>query len=362
MAGFQRRGALDDQFLQMMVVPLQFHFGLLAIGDIEDHRDRVAGLAQRIAHQRGGRQHPDDLAVLADVALLSRIFVDLPSHHALVFPGVVLAIIRMGDLQEGALLQLVGVVAGHFTQPLVDAQESARGRIGLRLAGAGQFKHGAVFIGAGAHGLLGDLLLAHIAGEAAAVDEPAMLPQHVGIQQRVLDGSVIAAQPHRIIDQGFAAREPLQQIGHDVLVSVELGQRMPDVLLRGIAQHLELRLVGAEDDAVGADPMHADGGVLEKVVEIRLAAPQGNLHVAAANELRHVVPDRRHGVLQGLVRIHHAAGEEFDHAEEFPARTDRKCQPALQTAFGGGLKPGEILVLLQVFNGGGPARGPDAPG
>ncbi len=46
------------------------------------------------------------------------------------------------------------------------------------------------------------------------------------------------------------------------------GARLPDVLLRGVAEDVELRLVGPEHVAGAAEPVHRDGRFVQEVHEL----------------------------------------------------------------------------------------------
>ena len=119
--------------------------------------------------------------------------------------------------------------------------------------------------------------------------EAAVLSIRARTDQHVLDRAILAAQPRGIVARGIAAREA----GHDridhILVDVELGNVMADVLALLVAEHLELGPGDPLDDAVRPDPVQADRGVLEDVAQVLLAALERTLRQPP---LRHVAEDQ----------------------------------------------------------------------
>ena len=80
------------------------------------------------------------------------------------------------------------------------------------------------------------------------------------------DRAVLAPQPCGVTLERLALGEAAQDVVEHVPVGVELRDVVPDVLLGRVAQHVELRAVGAQDGAVGADQVDADRGVVEKLL------------------------------------------------------------------------------------------------
>jgi hypothetical protein len=111
----------------------------------------------------------------------------------------------------------------------------------------------------------------------------------------VADRAVAAAQPRRVVAQRLAAGQPVEHLLDDRPIGVEVGHRMPDVLVGRVAEHCQLGLVGAQDAAIGVDPVQADAGVLEEVAQLLFAGPQRVLRPAPLGhvaEHQHAAGDR----------------------------------------------------------------------
>ncbi len=130
------------------------------------------------------------------------------------------------------------------------------------------------------------VLAGDVAREAAGVHEPTVAPPDVGVDEHVADRAVPTAQLRRALADGLARREAAEDVLGDLLVDVELGDRMADVLAVAVAQELELGAVRAQEDPVGADPVEAKGRVLEEVGELPLTCLEHRLGFAAH---RHVL-------------------------------------------------------------------------
>ena len=89
--------------------------------------DEAAGFTRGIADQRAAQVAPHDLAVLAQVALLHLIGVDLAGQRAAHEGPVRLNILRMGEAPGTRRQQLRGGVAQHGAEGLVDAQHRGIG-------------------------------------------------------------------------------------------------------------------------------------------------------------------------------------------------------------------------------------------
>ena len=122
------------------------------------------------------------------------------------------------------------------------------------------------------------------------------------------DRAVAAAQPRRKVAQRLAAGQPVEHLVDDRAIGVELGHRMPDVLVGGVAEHRQLALVGAQDAAIGVDPVQADAGVLEEVAELLLAGPQGLLGAAPLGD----VAEHQHAAGDAAVGAAHRRGAVVD--------------------------------------------------
>ena len=115
------------------------------------------------------------------------------------------------------------------------------------------------------------------------------------------------------VPQRLARGQAPQDVGDHVLVDVELGDVVADVLLARVAEQLELGPVDAQDRAVRPDPVQADRGVLEEVGQLplaRRAAPLSlRLSLGDAAEDEHdavnaalLVADRRGAVVDRRLR------------------------------------------------------------
>jgi hypothetical protein len=82
----------------------------------------------------------------------------------------------------------------------------------------------------------------------------------------VLDRAVPASQPGLDLAKLLTALQPLQDVADHVLIGVELGDVVADVLVQGIAEQLQFSPIRPEDDAVRPRPVERDRGVLEDVV------------------------------------------------------------------------------------------------
>ncbi|MND58858.1 hypothetical protein D3C80_500310 [compost metagenome] len=114
-------------FSQYPLVAAQGLFGLLVLLIVLDDGDEVIGLSLEIPDQGHRQCRPDDLAPLAQIALLQGVVGQLACQH----PGDVVLIdeeiVRVGDLLEAHAHELIGTVAQHVAQALIDPQPSAIG-------------------------------------------------------------------------------------------------------------------------------------------------------------------------------------------------------------------------------------------
>ena len=132
---------------------------------------------------------------------------------------------------------------------------------------------------------LGVLAIGDIAREAPRMDETPVLPPAVGVDHGVADRAVFGAQPHFLIAHVLAAPQPIEDRGDLILVDVELGYVVADVLRLLVAEQLELGAIGALDDAVGSHPVQAHHRAAEEVVELGFVAANLELHPAALDEV-----------------------------------------------------------------------------
>ena len=98
------------------------------------------------------------------------------------------------------------------------------------------------------------------------------------------DRSVRVPETRLGVPQRLTVREPMQNALDDRRVGVELADVAPDVLVGGVPQECQLRLVGPEDRAVGADPVNRLRGILEAVLQLLLALMHRLLRARALRE------------------------------------------------------------------------------
>ena len=96
---------------QLVFAGAQGALGIVFLGDVFDHVDRVLRLAIRSAHQRDVDMHPYDIAVAMHVALFAPVAVELAAHQGRVHPAVFVEIVRMRDLGERDFGDLFASVA-----------------------------------------------------------------------------------------------------------------------------------------------------------------------------------------------------------------------------------------------------------
>jgi hypothetical protein len=74
--------------------------------------------------------------------------------------------------------------------------------------------------------------------------------------------------------EGLASAEVAQDVVDDVLVRMELGDVVANVLILRVAKQFQFGVVGPKDGPVGSDPVEGDGRILHKVSEVLLARAQ----------------------------------------------------------------------------------------
>ncbi len=93
-----------------------------ALGDILRRHDSVVWRAIRGPYQRGGEVDPDWHTILADVALIGVVRVQLACQQALEHHEMGLAVVGVGEVLAGERLELRAAVAEDVAEPRVDAQ------------------------------------------------------------------------------------------------------------------------------------------------------------------------------------------------------------------------------------------------
>jgi hypothetical protein len=121
------------------------------------------------------------------------------------------------------------------------------------------------------------LAIRHVAREAAGMDESALAKQGVGVDEDVLDRSVLAPDPGLVVLDRLLPAQAAEDVGDDLRVRMEPGDVASDVLVFGVAEHRQLRPVCPEDGAVWTHPVKPLDRVLQEVDQILLARAQGLL-------------------------------------------------------------------------------------
>jgi hypothetical protein len=266
----------------------------LAVADPE-HSDRPAVDDERQARQRAGRRRPDGFSQRRIAPAL----VDRIQEHR---PGVAgglggrhLGVERDGG---GAIGDPVGVAdrAGQLEAAAVGAVQVDAGAQG---AGGGHGVHGHhlehLGLGARFRQSGGDRVQAHervvgplarrdVAGEAARVHDPPAAPEHVGVDQHVLDAAVPAHDARLVVAQRLAAAQARQEVPHLGRLGAELGHAAADVLVTRVADEVELGAVGPQDGPLRVEPLHPLGRVVDEVLQLLLALEHGVLGAAELDQ------------------------------------------------------------------------------
>ncbi len=241
------------------------------LGEVDDERDEagdpaVVAKLRNVGRGDKARSRP----VVRHLALVGR---RLPSERPFQ--------VRTNDLESGGADQLVDTLAhdlgaracepafvggAHELVPQVGADVRHRYGQGIRQALELSL--------AVTKGLLRAPPLCDVAGEAARVHEVSVPEIAAGADEHVLDRPVFGAKARFEIVNGLAAGQPRQDVGDDLLVDMELGDGASHVLVRLVAEELELRAVGPQDGAVRTHAVQPDGGVLDEIPQLLLAPAQ----------------------------------------------------------------------------------------
>src|SRR5262249_33211288 len=263
------------------------------------------------ALDRDRHESPDDRARLVDVALLGLHAGELAARHGLELLEVAPEIVRVGDVAERLLRELLPAVAKEVAVLLVDAKVAAL-HVGVHDADAGVVEGAAVARLALAQRLLRRLALGDVAGERD--DEGSVaLPELPGAH---VDGDPDPALATQARAEGHepAARQPIEEIVDHLLGHrrAELRRRLADELRGGVAEAAADLTVHVEDGAARVVEDEAVGGVLDEGAEAVLADAQRLLGDAAVGDVDAGAgkADRRALRVAG----HHAATEELAEA------------------------------------------------
>src|SRR5262245_3268600 len=89
------------------------------------------------------------------------------------------------------------------------------------------------------------------------------------------NASVAGKQPDLVIAKCLAGCRAPQHLVEDFRRLVKSPHRLADERAGAVAQQIELRLVGADDDSVGVNPVNTDRPVLEEVMAIACVRRNG---------------------------------------------------------------------------------------
>jgi hypothetical protein len=116
-----------DQARQPVAVRAQRDLGELALVDVLDHRDRRGRLALGTRLEPRANVHPEDLAVLADVALVVLVELALACHQLAHEHGALREVVGMGEELQALVRVVLGGVAQHLDHRRVDLERVAVG-------------------------------------------------------------------------------------------------------------------------------------------------------------------------------------------------------------------------------------------
>src|SRR4051812_3309979 len=262
-----RAGELEGAPVALLAF-VQARFGVLALGDVVEHRDLVERLAVRAARERDRQGHPYRLPVLAHVALLEARHVQLARAHPRALPVGEVAVLGMRDLLDRAADELAFGVAEDRAQAAVDAHEAPL-QVDVRDAGGGELEGLAEARLALAQGVLGvaprgdvgdrrdhavPVRRARLAQErgidrepgdraAGALDADQVAGERLAGLRRLLGGAIL--RTHRRAVLVDAGQERSEARSTD-----DLGERQADDALGGLVAGDDVQLAVVDQDAV----------------------------------------------------------------------------------------------------------------
>src|SRR5262245_3328551 len=138
---------------------------------------------------------------------------------------------------------------------------------------------------------LGPFAVSNIAGEAASLKELAAMPLDAGSHQNVFDGTILTTEASLVVVHDLAPSQSGQDVLDRLAVDVKFAFVVADVLIAIVTEHIELGLVGAEDDAVRPGGVERNCGTLEEVGQLTFAAAQFHFRFTT---LRDIAKDENH--------------------------------------------------------------------
>src|SRR6185503_2444023 len=316
--------------LQLLVRGLQRGLGLLALGDVVEHRDLVERHAEHVAHQRDGDVAPHHRAVLAQVALLEARRVDLARADARALGVGDVAVVGVRHFLHVLSEQLLLRIAEDLAQAAVDAREAPLGHVadarGRELEGLAEARLALLQARLGL-ALRGDVVVHRDLVERLAVGAPLHGHAEFHPHHRAVLAQVALFQPHHV-DRARVQRRALLVDDVEVVGVRDLAPGELQHFLLAVAEDLAHPRVDADEAPVDADVRDARARQLEGTPVARLAFLEQQLGDALLGD----VGDGRHqAVVVGLVQPAQEGGVDRKPGDARRA-LDADAQPGLRLA------------------------------
>ena len=264
---------LGDPPGQAPVRFLQRRLGLLALGDVLEHRDGEARLSLLVADHRGGERHPDRAAVAPDDAMLGAAVLDPAFGQLAPDARRLLALFLVDEVGDDAAAQLLELIAEHLDEGAVGVGDPT-GRVEADDADQRRFEDGAEAILALDQRLLGAAAL----GDVAEVDDDG---GHFGVGQAVDPDGLEMAELAVAVQAAIAGAERDPGLAQDVgeepagvvaVVGMQVVEEVPAGELAPVEAEEPLdRRARVADVAVRAHQVQAVGAMLDEQPETGLA-------------------------------------------------------------------------------------------
>mmetsp|Transcript_9769 Transcript_9769/g.23914 ORF Transcript_9769/g.23914 Transcript_9769/m.23914 type:complete len:257 (+) Transcript_9769:1107-1877(+) len=163
--------------------------------------------------------------------------------------------------------------------------------------------------------LFADFAVGVIADAAPGVAEGAIgIPVDVGVDQQLADRAVLGAEADRNVLDRVARPQRLENLQHKLLlVRAKVHDWLAEVLLFGVPEYVELRLVAPQHVPRPGEPVHGDWRVVEEVEQFRLLLLLrlvGRLaHAPGADDAGVVARRRQEPVVLSVDRVVHPAAQ-----------------------------------------------------
>ena len=260
----QAFGKLVQRFLLVDTAGKRF-LRFLANGDVVLDANGVEEATLRIAHARGGDRSPEVAAVFSPDAPFDAVSVDFPGDLVLKLRVIALDVLRGGFIEDRTSHQLPRRISHQRRELRIDAQEPTFG-VDLDDADPGMLVSRAEPLFVSSQQFFAARAVGHVDGDGTRVDQlPVGQPRGRG-DEHIPDRSVLGAQACRDLVDLLVAAQAREDVVDRVPVDVELTDVPADVVLRRIAQQLQLGAIGAQNRALGGEQIQPYGGILEKLV------------------------------------------------------------------------------------------------